>query len=61
MQRMVEAMIRSLRGIMAISWLLVIVMYVFSVMGTMLFRDGGDLASFTLVVSACPCFPCSKS
>jgi voltage-gated sodium channel len=42
MQRMVEAMIRSLRGIMAISWLLVIVMYVFSVMGTMLFRDGGE-------------------
>jgi voltage-gated sodium channel len=42
MQRMVEAMLRSLRGIAAISWLLVIVMYVFSVMGTMLFSDGGD-------------------
>ena len=41
MQRMVEAMLRSLRGIAAISWLLVIVMYVFSVMGTMLFGDGG--------------------
>lgn len=43
MQRMVEAMLRSLRGIMAISWLLVIVMYVYSVMGTMLFRDGGEV------------------
>ncbi len=42
MQRMVEALLRSLRGIMAISWLLVIVMYVYSVMGTMLFRDGGE-------------------
>ena len=42
MQRMVEAMVRSLRGIAAIGWLLVIVMYVFSVMGTMLFGDGGE-------------------
>lgn len=42
MQRMVEAMIRSLRGIAAISWLLCIVVYVFSVMGTILFADGGE-------------------
>ncbi|MGB0199931.1 MAG: ion transporter, partial [Candidatus Poseidoniaceae archaeon] len=34
MQRMVEAMMRSLRGIAAISWLLCIVVYVYSVMGT---------------------------
>ena len=43
MQRMVESMLRSLRGIMAISWLLVIVMYVYSVIGTMLFSDGGPV------------------
>ena len=42
MQRMVEAMIRSLRGIAAISWLLCIVVYVFSVMGTILFGGGGE-------------------
>ena len=36
MQRMVEAMMRSLRGIAAISWLLCIVVYVYSVMGTIL-------------------------
>jgi len=42
MQRMVEAMIRSLRGIAAISWLLCIVVYVYSVMGTVLFGSGGE-------------------
>ena len=42
MQRMVEAMMRSLRGIAAISWLLCIVVYVYSVMGTILFGSGGD-------------------
>lgn len=42
MQRMVEAMIRSLRGIAAISWLLCIVVYVYSVMGTVLFGNGGE-------------------
>jgi len=42
MQRMVEAMIRSLRGIAAISWLLCIVVYVYSVMGTVLFGGGGE-------------------
>ena len=41
MQRMVEAMMRSLRGIAAISWLLCIVVYVYSVMGTILFGSGG--------------------
>ena len=42
MQRMVEAMMRSLRGIAAISWLLCIVVYVYSVMGTILFGNGGN-------------------
>ncbi|MED5487381.1 MAG: ion transporter [Candidatus Thermoplasmatota archaeon] len=41
MQRMVEAMLRSLRAIGAIGWLLCLVLYVFSVMATILYGDGG--------------------
>ena len=42
MQRMVEAMMRSLRGIAALSWVLCLVVYVYSVMGTILFGSGGN-------------------
>ena len=42
MQRMTEAILRSMRGIVAITWLLAIVWYVFSVLGTMLFHDAGQ-------------------
>ena len=41
MQRMVEAMLRSIRAIAAIGWLLCLVLYVFSVMATILYGDGG--------------------
>ena len=42
MQRMTEAILRSIRGILAITWLLGIVWYVFSVLGTMLFSEAGQ-------------------
>ena len=41
MQRMVEAMLRSIRAIAAIGWLLCLVLYVFAVMATILYGDGG--------------------
>lgn len=42
-QRMVESILRSLKGITAIGGLLALVMYVFGVMATMLYGSGGPV------------------